>query len=129
MLRKGEFPMFTIEITCVSYTTIKHNERIEAASYTTTIPLQIPLKTATAIIDEIILFMRCGSLESITHDRVQGRYCFTVGVMIDFDMTTIPDTFYYELDEIGLMKRLATKINVQEVQEIIKAKNKTQKSQ
>ncbi len=114
--------MFTIEITCVSYTTIKHNERIEAASYTTTIPLQIPLKTATAIIDEIILFMRCGSLESITHDRVQGRYCFTVGVMIDFDMTTIPDTFYYELDEIGLMKRLATKITNKDIKELLAQK-------
>ena len=120
--------MFTIELNGVSYTTIKHNERIAAASYTTTIPLQIPLTTATAMIDEVIWFMRCGSLESITHDRVQGRYSFTVSVRSDFDMTTIPDTFYYNLDEIALLKRLAFEINVQDVEKIIKARKEAQKA-
>ena len=123
--------MYDIKLTVGSYTATHAHKprRIDGASYATNIPLEIPLETAGKMIEEVVSEKLNGGSFDILIDNAQNTYRFTVDIKSDFDVKTLPNTFYYALDEIALLKSMAFEINVQDVQEIIKAKNKTQKSQ
>lgn len=117
--------MLEIKVTIGSYTiTHAHKpRRIDGANYTTTIPLEIPLETAVAIIEEIIdKHLNGVSWENIIHDIAQGRYGFSVEIKPDFDVKGQPKEFYHQLDEIALMKRLATKITNKDIKELLAQK-------